>query len=165
MARWRWLSSIVWSKGRSFSRLQANPIAPTNPKARTKRSERSKHSLLPNSCPTPGQSVTSPLAPFRPPNWHPFSPPPTRYPQIQSLKTSDSAQGTEIWTFKQDSAPTRNCRAYLTRLRWPSGFADPAGVRARCGRRENRGLCRGCHKTPSPDPAPPSLHRPRCLTL
>ncbi|MGA2148413.1 MAG: hypothetical protein ABSH49_26000, partial [Bryobacteraceae bacterium] len=32
---------------------------------------------FPISAPGAGQSVTPPLAPFRPPNWYPFSPPPT----------------------------------------------------------------------------------------
>src|SRR5207302_3206912 len=33
---------------------------------------------LPISASTKGQSVTPYLAPVRPPNWYPFSPPPTR---------------------------------------------------------------------------------------
>src|ERR1022692_4638024 len=47
MARWRWLSSIGWSKGRSSSKSKASPIARSKPKARTSRPDRRSRRSFP----------------------------------------------------------------------------------------------------------------------
>src|ERR1039458_9200594 len=66
-------------------------------------------SFFPLSAPTAGQSVTPHLAPSRPPNWYPFSPPPTRVRAPPRLNSVEPFEVRRV-CFKRSQRRTRTAR-------------------------------------------------------
>jgi len=78
MVRWRWPSSTVWSRERSFSRSKASPTAPKRRKRRKAIPHKSETILVPPHCGGEWPSRNPQLAPFSLPKWPLFPLPPSR---------------------------------------------------------------------------------------